>query len=597
MAQVADFYSNGPYLHKNPKADFFSGKDVRDNFEPLVAPLSLGTLSNVALINTIAELQQRANQAQAYEQQFFVTLVGQPMTTDQFSDQYMIPSRLKDYEEARKLYLAEGTISQKIEIILRNPAYYKIFAPEMDSAVANLDARLNVLFEQEAVEIINEYREELESDNMIGEVADFLAKSLQGSFPKKITIGDNTRIKINNHLMFKDKEIEELFKRRLRARYKDSASKFMSERKVQNVRKEFIKQLRGRDFEKIATSITRRINYALKQNLKDADFEGGQKEKEFYIRYITTETKQFLLNKIHEDKGAFYFNISNTVGDWDEFTREMSFKPLFNDVDLTKEVPVFVKDLVSRMGREHVIVPGADGSQPAGSDLRIGDFLFQLKGTKADVPGLKGSISNYTIMRSPKTLVDLIAEASTAQISIPNLKEVLYVLVNRLHRDETDSLAQLANFLINVAVEIYIRSDTVRSGLGLKTGSFPKPGQPMGGFADQTVPQNHFWIVNNRLVGVSSFLQSACNALIGLSNSPSWHGSGSFFINTSPVEDKSLFFDKRIQSRSNTRYSAGDKYGEPVLAVGRAQGESMYGTIQLKEITMLRSFSTKLSQL
>ena len=595
-----------PYLHKNPettvdKYGFYHGMDnFRDEF-------STGERMDVKptdeFTSALNLLRKKANAAKRYEDDYISWLTnGEAVNAQEFSDKFLVSANMATYQEAKDTYLTSGSLSQKIITIMRDPAIINDFLVET-LAVA-MDAYKEILTEDAYAMLMEQLPALATDDKVMNNIGAYVGTQLASALNGQ-KIGKNLTLSINGKSVFRNQNINELLKPTLRAKHKARGGKTSIEAKGESIGRRLTQEIRSNNGALLDAAIektVRKIDRRLDKYLTLEDFGGDKERRKQTIAYLRKRVREFLNSRKTLDSGVFFYDESNMVGDWGEFSLVASLTVQLAPDSIFSNSEEFVRSLANMQVFQESYEIAHDrkitSRMKSGSDISIAGFLGQVKSSKADWAGIVGNASNYDL-RSPRNLRDLLEEMAAAGVGLDQGK-MLYSVVNKIWRGEQndDRMKELASYLVDSAVEIYMRSDTAKSFLRAvnrtEGAKLPGAGAPLGGFSDQTVPQNHFWIAGGRLIGMSTFLFAAISALEDDKNftGSKWYAGdlGSFFtLGDVSFNDRTMRYAK-FKAGRGTPYWVGKDYGEGVLSVGRQYGSEVVNSIRIKELRASRRF-------
>lgn len=564
MAKVADFYAQGPYLHHNPLTIGVVENEPPDLFEKFTMNIIKQEL-NKNYLQARHALYVRAQQAYQFEQgfykQFNVTGPGE------FSKKYLVDLRPEALtpEQVSKIF-SDGTLAQRIIYIINKQ---DILNYVLGRSAMNAGQLISHTFGQDVADSI---MEQLQEGGIEEDIGPSLISLVARSLSNIKGAASHTRGGIVLQLSSKDalspsdknweKKLQKFIQKKDRPRY-DRQKGYREALKL-------VREKINNDFNEASKQVLQSIKKDLDNTdlIPDKLFKDNMDLKKEIINEILLRIEKFLKEQTTAKGGLFFKDHFEASGGLFNLGLEMGFYAEFSQ----DQVETIIRSIGSRRSKR--IDSGRNPELP--SDLNINKFMMQLKSSRS-----RDRLPRLRRQQSMKnTFNDLF---QTGIMTGDDISRFKYLLVNYVHRSQQSELGEILNQMIEWGVEIFVRSDTVSSLLH-SVEELPI-GVKQGSYHDITVAQNHFWVVNNVLIPISSFLFAAVGVLKDFEDIHEWY-SVSGDITGTPYDSGQLYREK-LKSHTS---SLGTWYEPGVINAGIAAGDQVFKGIKMPNVSLSYDF-------
>lgn len=583
MAAFQNWYSDRePYVHDLP------GEDKEDNFQPFfITKTSEGQL-NKDYNEAMNRIEIMAQKAKDYEDSFFLSMQWGVDNTEDFSRRFLAMPEFQNVnkKDFQKVGVEDSSLFQQIRWVLNSPEVYRIINKRDEEFFSTLQTTksgnlVHSFFTRRAIPIIQNVIERNTKEYIVNNSEAIIAALTQQSLES----GRFNLMKAKNQsTRAANKEIK-----RLKATI-ETDDKALS--KIRDQFRETIPVLIAPIDQSIIHETLSFIKREL-QKIPDEFFNElenatgtAKARKTILIADIVKESERFFTELLSNKKSSSLPE-SNVTGDIAEFSLEISSKAqeaMTISGDLTGVIAKMSD--IKAIGEETSTGPYWNQPVKLPIDLQIKNFLFQVKNHRSAILGGEGAFNQISLHSKKTSLQRLLTQIQDAgAMSEDNINKMMYSYANFAARGKSGEIGTIANLLVNWAVEFFVRSDTVTSLLDRITG-LPIPQQPLGGAIGSThIPLNHFWIIGNKLVGVSDMLYAALRAMQANSSIESWY-TGTIKL-TPPSIDMTTFTAEKWRIRSlhpNWSGGSGQAYGLEVLIHGKVKGAEIVEGSRLSDI-------------
>lgn len=280
-------------------------------------------------------------------------------------------------------------------------------------------------------------------------------------------------------------------------------------------------------------------------------------------------------------QGLFYKKSTEATGGLMSFGLEVSLLAEIRVNDIQMDI--------ESIGNKYFKRVDSNKRSEGPSDLVIDEtFMFQLKSGRA--PSL-GTGSGKTILRKSQSVRNLLNDLQVSGLmSADSAQSFEYLLVNYLQRQQRSDVNNLLIDVVEQAVELFVKSDTIPS-MYQQVEGLPISGAGYGNPYDIQTAQNHFWVVNDELIPISSFLKPLKAFVEDLqAGSQSGHLEPWYSIQgeiqDSVYDHDQLFKEKRDASLKDATHW----YNQGVLRAGIQAGNKVISGVKIPQINLSDRF-------
>lgn len=595
MAAGTNFYSPDPYLHSSPKLHNSSRPDRFRDFGLTVSYKDL----NKDFTEASLFLQHSINEAVAVETKFFSAFKIFGVTDAQsFSEMFLVPTAIEDYDEAYAKIMASKNLVKKIHFILNNPYLQQLLTEH------NPERMLKLLENFLTKEALAKAQHLISDPQLLQRYGgDFLRQTLiaQGSSKGPIKFsagrGRGSTITLNKGDMNLSSDLLQKYIPKTAITQQLSFSKDNISRAMYIIRQEELEHFEeasGRAISWIRNTLNKEItdedvlNFVHPAVRRKATAQTISKRRSAIIHQVVEEMKVFLNAEMNKKKGSLYHIQPYVTGELLNFGLEVAVNVAFR----TRLGKNFSK-IARSIGEVVYRTPFSSMNKEVPSDLDINGILMQLKSSR--VPdkmkpnhGIELSKGRYLT----SILQQMQYEGLTSQDGLERLQ---YTIVNMLHRRDFGTLSVIADKLINWAVEIYVRSNTVSSFIEkVSDANYPRQGDL------KYIAQNSFWVVENKLIPVSTFLKAAQAVLSEHRDIEKWYTASSNPITSSVSIVDSNLLRQKLEAAPNDGDGLNlsvEEYDPQVIAIGKNAGAQILKATQIGRIGLSNSFVTNINDI
>ena len=569
--EIAKFYSaNGPYLHHDPKyapeaPDYFVLQSINHVKQDINKNYEIAT----------QEIRQKAQKAEIFEKGFYHQFGVK--TAQEFSKKYLVDLRteLMDKQSIKKIFKS-GTLAQRILYIINQSDIYDTI---LSQSVQDIQPTIASIFGDQ---IAKEIFDSAQSQGDIGKsvtrvITQLVTRAISNVHGKQYTKAFGKPYTTVNRPSSQSlgrtdlgKQIEQVIKNN-GGKNRDQTYKEV----LQLINKEL-----GKNFEKASASALEKIKAQLydPKLIPPALFK-DEEQRSSILGNVVEKVSDYLYEQMSHKGGLMYRNYLSAAGGLYSIGMEVALEAQIR----SKDLQLIVESIGDRTQKRI----DSNALQELPSDFRMDKFLIQLKSQRGTgLNDLKGIAHLRSQQFFSTTFSNLL---NTNIMSSQDIDKFKYLLVNNFQREKPEYLLETLEYIISWGVELYVRSDTVSSLLE-KVSDLPIGGATADSPFNATVAQNHFWIVNNTLIPVSTFLNSVAGLLDEHKNITKWYKIEGD-ITGKRYDDEKLY-------NSKLAAKTGDKwYSDDVIGAGIAAGNDVYNHIQIPAISLSNSFVDKVRQL
>lgn len=586
--QSADFYVGGPYLHHDPRY----APDANDYFVEGAFGSAKRTLSN-NYMGVWQRINSQLQQVEAYEQEFYsqFNVTGQ----DDFSKKYLVDLRfgMMDEGDIAELF-TNGNLTQRIIYTVNKAAVYDTVLSKTAEDVLPV---IQELLGEDVKNTLQSTLLKVASSSIGTFLTNLLSRAITNkSKTSTLTFGRNklgslgvgprearTAFSLSSTGGVNESALEQLMTKEGYAAL-ESLGRDKRHRAVYQA----LSKSKNQNFAEVKDKILTMVKTDLNDTslFPDQLFHNGKTNlRKIIISKLMVRLDEYLEKQINSEQAIFYRQSMNATGGLFQIGIELGF--------LARELlETGVQKIVQSVGDDYNVRTDKKRRTKGPSDFRLDKFLIQLKSGRT--PSLDLKTDKTTLRRSQRISNLLDDMRSTGLMSTESAQGFEYLLVNYLQRGKKEQMQTMLVDLAEQAVELFMKSDTI-SSLYQQVDGLPVGGGAIGSVYDANVAQNHFWIVNDRLIPLSSFLRPLQVAVQEVFNqiqndSVPWY-SMSGTIDGTPYSN-GLLFDEKVRQRELDQQN-GEKrnwYGAEVLKAGALAGEKTLNTITTPEIKLSERF-------
>lgn len=565
MAKVADFYAQGPYLHHDPNNMAPPANSPPDLFEKFTIEAINKELDKNYLWAQ-QELSVRARQALQFEKgfyaQFGVTGPGE------FSKKYLVDLRPEALTPEQIAEIFEnGSLAQRIIYIINKQ---DILNHVLGRSAMNAGQLISDTFGQDVADSIMEQLQEGGIEEDIGpSLISLVARSLSNikGAASHTRDGIVLRLSSKDALSPSDKNWEKKLQKFIQQKDRPLYDRQKGYREALKLVREKI----NNDFNEASKQVLQSIKKDLNNTdlIPDKLFKDNMGLKKEIISEILLRIEKFLKEQITAKGGLFFKSYFEASGGLFNLGLEMGFYAEFSQ----DQVETIIRSIGSRRSKR--IDSSRNPELP--SDLNINEFMVQLKSSRSRDRLIK--------LRRAQTMKNTFNDLfQTGIMSGDDIDRFKYLLVNYIHRSQQSELDATLVRLINWGVEIFVRSGTVSSLLGSLSNLPIGPAQQHS-YYNITVAQNHFWVVNNVLIPISSFLFATLDVMEEYKDIHKWYSVESEI--TGPEYDSGQLYRQKLKQHDSV---LGTWYQPGVINAGIVAGNAVFKGIKMPNVSLSYDF-------
>lgn len=596
MAAFQEWYNKrSPYIHNPPD------EEGNDNFQPFFIKRIDESKIDLEYQDIIWQLKAASQKAEQVERDFFLSHNWGASDVEDFNARFLAMPKFQKQLKSKSLPAApritDSSLFQQVRWILNSPILHNIinsrdraFFQGLEGLNGDDTKMRDKFFTKRGIAVLEQkYHESIQ--DYISNTSDLVISRLAVELFDNPSKKKSNVFKVNRSQQIRDanKNIKQILTQYSKSDSKERGRALIEIEKIVRANLPTLIQPITDDVMQKAMSF---IRTGLQQIPIDFFDELDSTERTEYvdqrrvevINFILAESEAFLTKLLYVKGGVQKQSGSlpeaNVTGDIQEFAFIISSKvadALQTKGALSKEI--LNNKLIRELGGEYsqnkdywankVKIP---------VDAQIGKFLFQLKGHREAILGLETQFNPVEIHSGTRPLgklLEMIGE--TGAMSKEETDQFLYTYANYAARGDSGQITGAATLLINWAVEFFIRSDTARSLLEAVDGLPARSGGKLA--------LNHFWIIGNKLIGVSSVIKAAALALSKYTTVDSWYqGSASL---TYPAFDMGAFVADKLKKRElNRDWVPGSRYSQEVLDYGKEKGKELVDASRLTSLSI-----------